>query len=85
MIDNNVLKCNSQYSKLIHVLAMLTKLFRHISSLMIALRCFQDNLSSHGINELLYLAIALLESSVEKGFQIVVCLVGISSNNSGLI
>ena len=64
---------------------MLTKLLRHILSLTIALRCFQDNLSSSGVNELLHLAIVLLNSLAKRGFQVIVCLVGISSNKSGLI
>ena len=85
MINDNILKCNGQYPKLIHMLVMLTKLLRHISFLIIALRCFQDNLSSPRINKSLYLAIALLNFSVKKEFQVIVCLAEISSNKSGLI
>jgi len=67
------------------MLAMLTKLLRHISSLTITLRYFQDNLSGSGVDELLHLVITLLNSSAKKGFQVIVCLVGISFNKSGLI
>jgi len=56
MIEDNILKYGSQYPKLIHVLAMLTRLFRHTSSLTIALRYFQNNLSSSRVNRLLHLA-----------------------------
>ena len=48
------------------MLAMLTNLFKHISSLMITLRCFQDILSGLDVDKLLYLAIVLLNFSVEK-------------------
>ena len=85
MIDDNILKYNSQCPKLIHVLAMLINLLRHILSLMIALRCFHDNLFSPGVNELLHLAIKLLNSLAKNEFQIVVYLVRISSNKSELI
>ena len=85
MIDNDVLKYNGQCPKLIYILAMLTKLFKYISSLMIAFRCFQDTLSGPGVNELLYLTMELLNSLTEKEVQIVIFLVGISSIMSGLI
>ena len=85
MIDNNVLKCNGQCSKLIHILAMLTKLFKYMSSLTIAFRYFQDTLFSPGIDELLHLTIELLNSLTEKEVQIVIFLVGISFMMSELI
>ena len=66
------------------MLAMLTNLFKHISSLMITLRCFQDTLSEPDIDELLHLVIVLLNSSVEKEAHIIVGLVGISFNMSEL-
>jgi len=66
MIDDNDLKCNSQCSKLIHTLAMLTILLRYIVSLIIALKYFHEILSGLGIDELLYLSMALLNSSFEK-------------------
>ena len=40
IIDDDILQCNSQYPKLMHVLAMLIKLLRQASSLTIALRYF---------------------------------------------
>ena len=80
MIEDNILKYGSQYPKLIHVLVMLTRLFRHMSSLTIALRYFQNNLSSSRVNRLLHLAIVLLNSLNEKGLQIIVSLVESSSN-----
>jgi len=85
MIDNNILKCNGQCPKLIHALAMLTKLFKHVLSLMIAFRCFQDTLSGPSIDELLHLTMELLNSLTEKVVQIVIFLVGILSIMSGLI
>ena len=66
MIDNNDLKCNSQCSKLIHTLAMLTMLLRYIVSLITTLKYFHEILSGLGIDELLYLSIGLLNSSFKK-------------------
>jgi len=60
MIDISYLKYKGQYPKLIYVLAMLIKFFRHISSLTITLRYFQDTLSGPDVDKLLYLLIALL-------------------------
>ena len=45
---------------------MLMKLFKHMSSLMIALRYFQDTLSELDVDMLLNLVIALLDSSVKN-------------------
>jgi len=85
MIDNDILKCDSKYSKLIHMLAMLTKFFKYILSLTIALRCFQDILSRLGIDKLLYLAMEILNSSLENRAHIIVGLVGILFNILELI
>ena len=40
IIDDDILQCNGQCPKLMHVLAMLIKLLRQVLSLTIALRCF---------------------------------------------
>ena len=74
MIDNNNLKYDGQYPRLIYTSAMLIKIFKHLSSL----RYFQDILSKPGINKLLLLTIALLNSSIEKENHIMAVLVGIS-------
>jgi len=85
IIDNNILKCGSQYSRLIHVLAMLTKFFKHISSLAIALRCFQDILSGSSVNKSLHLIIVLSNSSLKKSIQNITSLSGIIFNMLELI
>ena len=46
---------------------MLTKIFKYMSSLTINLKFFHNILFRPNVDELLYLAIALLNSSVEKG------------------
>jgi len=66
MIDVDILKCNSQYPNLIYILVMLINLLKHSKSLMISLRCFQDNLSDSGVKSLLHLYIAKMNSSFEK-------------------
>ena len=85
MIDNEILKCDSQYPKLIHMLAILTKFFKHVSSLTIILRCFQDILFRPGVNKLLYLVIELLNSSLENRAHVIAGLVGILFNILELI
>ena len=77
IIDNNILKCNSQCPKLIHVLAILTILIKHVLSLTIVLRYFYNTLSGLGVDKLLHLVIAFLNSSVEKEGQSKAVLVGI--------
>ena len=67
MIDINVLKCNGQCPKLIHVLAILIKLLRQDLSLIMTLRSLQDSLSDLGVKVLLHLLMELLNSSLEKG------------------
>jgi len=64
MIDINVLKCNSQCPKSIHVLAILIKLLRQDLSLTMTLRSLQDSLS--GVKALLHLLMEILNSSLEK-------------------
>jgi len=85
MINDNDLKYKGQSPKSIHVLAILMKFLRHNILLTVILRCFQDNLSSLGVNELLYLAIKFLNSSSKKGVYFIIDLSGISSNKSRLI
>jgi len=70
---------------LIHALAILMKFLKYNVLLTVILRCFQDNLSDLEVNELLYLAIKLLNSSSEKSIHFVISLSGISSNKSRLI
>ena len=45
-MEDDILKCDGQYPKLVHMLAILMKLLRHVLSLTITLRCFHNNLSS---------------------------------------
>ena len=45
---------------------MLTKIFKHMLSLTINLRYFHNTSSRPGVDELLHLAMVLLNSSVEK-------------------
>ena len=47
---------------------------KHLSSLMTSLRCFHEILSSPGVNELLYLLIAIINSFLEKRFHNKYCL-----------
>jgi len=84
IIDDNNLKCNSQYCKLIHTLTMLVIFFKYILSLMITLRCFQDTLSGLVVDKLLYLVIALLNFLLENRAHIIAGLVGILFNISEL-
>ena len=64
---------------------MLIILFRHDFFLTIHLRYLQDNLSGPGVVNLLYLAIELMNSSLEKGTHFESCLFEISSNTPMLI
>jgi len=81
MIDVNILKCTGQYLNLIHILAMSINLLRHSKSLIISLRCLQNNLSGPGVESLLHLYIAERNSLFEKGSHSVRILSGISSNS----
>jgi len=84
-MDDDTLKCEGQYSKLIYMLAMLTKFFKHILSLTITLRCFQDILFGPDVDKLLYLVITLLNSSLEKWAHAIIGLVRISFNMLKLV
>ena len=81
IIDNNVLKCDSQYPRLIHVLAILTRFSKHLLFLIISLRCFHEILSDPRVNELLHLLMAIVNSSLEKEFHNEYDLEESSSNN----
>ena len=75
----DVLKWEGQWSSSKHASVMLMILLRHTLSWMILLRCLHDSLSRPGVNELLYLAIELVNSFSEKGTHIIGHLFGISS------
>ena len=66
IIDNDALKYDSQYPKLIYILAMLTMFSKHLSSLMTSLRCFHKILSGLGADKLLYLLMAIVNYFFEK-------------------
>jgi len=53
-----------------HVLAILTKFFKHSVFLTTILRYFYKTLSKPRVDELLYLLVALVNSSFEKGDSI---------------
>ena len=68
-IVDNFLKWLGQYPRLIQAFVMLTMLLRYLSCLRMVLRWFYNNLSGPGVEELLQLLIACLNSSLKKGFQ----------------
>ena len=70
---------------MIHTLAMLMKFFKHILSLTITLKCFQDILSSSGVDKLLHLMIMLLNSLIKKDIHSIIGLSGILFNMLQLI
>ena len=76
---NDILKWFGQYPKSMHALAILMTLVIQSPSFIMDLRCLYDSLSSPGVNELLQLPKAILNSSFENGVQIEVCLFPISS------
>ena len=80
IMEDNVLKCDSQCSRFIHTLAILIKLLTHVLSLIMTLRCFHNNLSSSRVEVLLHFVIELLNSLTKKDIQIMVVLDQISSN-----
>jgi len=80
MTVDNILKCDGQWPKSIHTLAISISLLVHSSSLMIFLRCLQDSLSDPGADKLLQLLIVLKSSFFEKGAYVIVSLLKISSN-----
>ena len=53
MMDVDILKCDGQYPKSIHILAMFMMLLRHNKFSTISLRCLQDSLSGLGVKSLL--------------------------------
>ena len=74
MINIEILKWEGQWPNSKHASAMLMIFFRHNLSLTIILRCYHDNLSGPGADELLYLMIELMNSS-EKGAHLTkICL-----------
>jgi len=75
-----VLKCKDQWPNSKHILAMLIIFFRHNLFLMILLRCLYDNLSKPGVNELLHLAIELINSSSKNETHFINYLFEILSN-----
>ena len=82
---DNLLKWFDQCLRLIHVSTILMMLLRQLSCLRMDLEWFHDNLSSPGIDKLLYLLIACLNSSLENGFQSIIGLLLILSRTSTLI
>ena len=62
IIDVDILKCDSQCSKLIHILAILIKLLRYELLLTMALRYLQDSLLGPEVKVLLHLLIDILNS-----------------------
>ena len=63
----DLLKWEGQNPWSIHALAMLMMVLKQSASLTMALRWLHDNLSGHGVEELLQLVIALLNFSLENG------------------
>jgi len=84
MIEVDILKCDGQYSKLIHVLTILMIFLIHDELWMITLRCLQEYLSGLGVEVLLYLLINDRNSSCEKADHKVVVLFEILSNKTVL-
>jgi len=84
MIEVDILKCDSQYFKLIYVWAILIKFLRHDKFWIIALRCLQEGLSSPGVKILLHLLIDVKNSSLEKGNYEIIVLFGVSSDKAVL-
>ena len=62
------LKCKGQKPKSKHEFTMLTKFFKHVLSLRICLRWLHKSLSGLGAEELLHLAIVMMNSSSENWF-----------------
>jgi len=68
-----------------HVLEISMSLLRHTMSLMIFLRCLQDNLSGSEVDKLLYFSIMLMNSFFKNEFHFIISLQGISLSNWGSI
>ena len=69
IIDDNVLKYDGQWPKLIHALVISTVFFKYLMFLTIALTSFHEILSELGVNKLLHLLMALINSSFKKEGQ----------------
>ena len=82
---DDLLKWFGQCTRLIQASAMLIMLLRQLSCLRMDLRWYYDNLSGPGVDELLHLLIACLNSSLKNKFQSIVNLLLISSRTSMLI
>ena len=78
-MDVETLKCNGQCSNMMHALAISMNFLRQTVSLTHLLRCLHNTLSGSGIDELLYFAIALMNSSSKKGLYFST---GLLSNSS---
>ena len=78
----DLLKYDGQYPSSIQVLAMWMMISRYSLSLRMILRWLHDNLSRLGVEALLQLAIAILNSSLENKSQGEVGLLTISSRIS---
>jgi len=70
IMDIETLKYDSQWPNLMHVLEILISFLKYVTFLTHLLTCFQDNLSSPGVNKLLHFVI------------FITCLLGISSSKS---
>jgi len=77
-VDDN-LEWFGQYPKLMHALAILMTLVIQTSSLRMDLGCLHNSLSGPEVDELLQLPNVILNSSLEKGAYVDVCLFSISS------
>ena len=78
MIVVEILKCKGQYPNSMHKLAMSINFLRYAISLTYLLRYLYDNLSGPGVDELLHLAIALVNSSSKKELHFLTSLFAIS-------
>ena len=85
MINKEILKYKGHISKLMHILAILAILVRHLSFLMTILRYFYEIKSSVEVDKFLYLVMALLNFSLEKGGYLHICFNKIFSKRLGLI
>ena len=85
MTKENVLKYDSQYPILMQILAILMTLRRYLLFSIMTFRCFYEIWSISGENKLLYLLIAFLNFSLEKGSYSMIDLDKVSSNRLGFI
>ena len=65
--DVELLNCAGHVSRVMHALAILTMFFRQTLSVTTGLRCLQEMWSRPGVDDDKYLAIASLNSCLEKG------------------